>query len=273
MPRYSLDPSGRPTGGRRCRLRSATAPATSTPPDTRSTTGTRADAVRSPSRPVANAIVDGIRLTLVLEDGAELAWRHHDPVRLRRMLELVPSKRVAYPRLPCAARRSLLVQLRDRVRRLAGLRPVHAPPRRRDRRSPAARSASWPASGPTARTGSTTRVRLGEDDLGVWVGAPVGTAMSRPGAAFRTDQAQVTLVPHDERVPRDVLRARRHRALRRVRRHHHRPGLVAATRSPPSTSTSTSCAAGPAGSGSTTRTSSPRTGCARLSLRTWSGSR
>jgi uncharacterized protein len=38
---------------------------------------------------------------------------------------------------------------------------------------------------------------LGEDGLGVWVGAPVGTVMARPGAAFRTDQAQVTMVPHD----------------------------------------------------------------------------
>jgi hypothetical protein len=41
-------------------------------------------------------------------------------------------------------------------------------------------------------------VLLGEDDLGVWVGAPVGTAMARPGAAFRTDQAQVSLVPRDD---------------------------------------------------------------------------
>ena len=40
-------------------------------------------------------------------------------------------------------------------------------------------------------------VHLGEDDLGLWLGAPVGTAMSRPGAAFRTDQRQVTLVPRE----------------------------------------------------------------------------
>ena len=40
-------------------------------------------------------------------------------------------------------------------------------------------------------------VQLGEDDLGVWVGAPVGTSMTRPGAAFRTDQAQVSLVPRE----------------------------------------------------------------------------
>ena len=56
------------------------------------------DAVRSPSRSVANAILDGTRITLVLDDDTELTWRHHDPVRLRRILDLVPIKRVAYPR-------------------------------------------------------------------------------------------------------------------------------------------------------------------------------
>ena len=54
--------------------------------------------MRSPSRSVANAILDGTRLMLVLDDDTELTWRHHDPVRLRRILELVPGKRVAYPR-------------------------------------------------------------------------------------------------------------------------------------------------------------------------------
>lgn len=54
-------------------------------------------AVRSPATPVSNVIVDGADVTLVLETGRELAWRHHDPARLRRALELVPSKRVAYP--------------------------------------------------------------------------------------------------------------------------------------------------------------------------------
>jgi uncharacterized protein len=39
-------------------------------------------------------------------------------------------------------------------------------------------------------------VRLGQDDLGVWVGAPVGTPVSRPGAGFVSDQAMVGLVPH-----------------------------------------------------------------------------
>jgi uncharacterized protein len=41
-------------------------------------------------------------------------------------------------------------------------------------------------------------VWLGEDEHGDWVGAPTGTAMRRPGAAFLTDRAQVTLVPRDE---------------------------------------------------------------------------
>ena len=38
---------------------------------------------------------------------------------------------------------------------------------------------------------------LGEDEQGVWVGAPAGTRMARPGVEFVTDQAQVTLFPHD----------------------------------------------------------------------------
>jgi hypothetical protein len=38
-------------------------------------------------------------------------------------------------------------------------------------------------------------VALGSDEHGEWLGAPVGTAMSRPGAAFVSDQAHVTLVP------------------------------------------------------------------------------
>jgi hypothetical protein len=54
-------------------------------------------AVRSPATPVSNVIVDGADVTLVLETGGELTWRHHDPSRLRRALDLVPSKRVAYP--------------------------------------------------------------------------------------------------------------------------------------------------------------------------------
>jgi hypothetical protein len=39
---------------------------------------------------------------------------------------------------------------------------------------------------------------LGVDEHGTWLGAPVGTLLSRPGVSLVTDQAQVTLVPHDE---------------------------------------------------------------------------
>jgi hypothetical protein len=46
---------------------------------------------------VRTALVDDTELTLFLSDGEELHWRHHDPDRLRQVLELVPSKRVAYP--------------------------------------------------------------------------------------------------------------------------------------------------------------------------------
>jgi hypothetical protein len=41
-------------------------------------------------------------------------------------------------------------------------------------------------------------LRLGEDDHGVWVGAPLGTYLSRPGAAFHSDQPHVSLVPRDD---------------------------------------------------------------------------
>lgn len=54
-------------------------------------------AVRSPSLQVTEVLVDGVRLTLLLADDAELHWHHHDPVRLRRVLDLVPTSRVAYP--------------------------------------------------------------------------------------------------------------------------------------------------------------------------------
>jgi hypothetical protein len=54
-------------------------------------------AVHSPASNVANTILDATGLTLVLDDGSELRWRHHDLGRLGRILELVPSKRVAYP--------------------------------------------------------------------------------------------------------------------------------------------------------------------------------
>ena len=54
-------------------------------------------AVHSPGREVTNAIVDDSQVTLVLDDHTELHWQHHEPERLNRILELVPSKRVAYP--------------------------------------------------------------------------------------------------------------------------------------------------------------------------------
>lgn len=54
-------------------------------------------AVRSQPVAVRDTQVDGAHLTLQLENGAELRWRHHDPARLQRVLESVPSKRVAYP--------------------------------------------------------------------------------------------------------------------------------------------------------------------------------
>jgi hypothetical protein len=41
-------------------------------------------------------------------------------------------------------------------------------------------------------------VSLGSDEHGEWLGAPSGTAMSRPGVAFVSDQPHVTLVPRDE---------------------------------------------------------------------------
>jgi hypothetical protein len=37
---------------------------------------------------------------------------------------------------------------------------------------------------------------LGADEHGDWIGIPVGTHMSRPGAEFTTEVAQVGLVPH-----------------------------------------------------------------------------
>ena len=40
-------------------------------------------------------------------------------------------------------------------------------------------------------------LRLGEDAHGVWLGAPLGTYLSRPGAAFHSDQPHVTLVPRE----------------------------------------------------------------------------
>ncbi len=54
------------------------------------------DAVRSPSVVVRSALLDGTAVTLLLTE-QELEWRHHDPDRLRRILELLRGRCVAYP--------------------------------------------------------------------------------------------------------------------------------------------------------------------------------
>jgi hypothetical protein len=55
-------------------------------------------ALRSPATPARFVSVDGVDLTIELEDGRVLHWRHHDPVRLGRLLDLVPGSRVAHLR-------------------------------------------------------------------------------------------------------------------------------------------------------------------------------
>ena len=55
------------------------------------------DAVRSPARTVLTALLDANRVMLVLDEGEELVWRHHDPERLRRILELLRGRCVVYP--------------------------------------------------------------------------------------------------------------------------------------------------------------------------------
>jgi hypothetical protein len=55
------------------------------------------DAVHSPSRIVREAVLDGTRLTMTLDDSTRLCWRHHDPDRLSRILELLSGKGVVYP--------------------------------------------------------------------------------------------------------------------------------------------------------------------------------
>jgi hypothetical protein len=55
------------------------------------------EALRSPSRGTLRALVDETRVTLILDDGEELHWRHHDPERVGRILELLGGKCVVYP--------------------------------------------------------------------------------------------------------------------------------------------------------------------------------
>jgi len=53
-------------------------------------------ALRSPSVRAEGAIVDGDRIVLVLGPSEQFEWRHHDPARLRSILDLFPSSRVVY---------------------------------------------------------------------------------------------------------------------------------------------------------------------------------
>jgi len=54
-------------------------------------------AVRSPAVSVRDVVRDGTLVILSLDDGRELRWRHHDPHRLGRILELLRGKCVVYP--------------------------------------------------------------------------------------------------------------------------------------------------------------------------------
>ena len=54
---------------------------------------------RSPQLSVSYGIVDGTTVTLLLADGTERRWRHHDPQRLRRHLELMPGRCTICPDL------------------------------------------------------------------------------------------------------------------------------------------------------------------------------
>lgn len=54
-------------------------------------------AVRSASRGTRDALLDDSLVTLVLDDGEIWHWRHHDPQRLGRILELLRGKCVVYP--------------------------------------------------------------------------------------------------------------------------------------------------------------------------------
>ena len=55
------------------------------------------DAVRSPSRPVRDLQIDGNLMVLTVDDGSQLRWRHHQPERVGRLLELLRGKCVIYP--------------------------------------------------------------------------------------------------------------------------------------------------------------------------------
>lgn len=54
-------------------------------------------ALRSPSAPARNVVVDGSRVVVLLEDGTQLEYAFHDPARLERILGLFPAYRSLYP--------------------------------------------------------------------------------------------------------------------------------------------------------------------------------
>lgn len=54
-------------------------------------------ALRSPSAPARNVIVDAARVIVLLEDGSQHDFSYHDPARLERILGLFPAARTLYP--------------------------------------------------------------------------------------------------------------------------------------------------------------------------------
>lgn len=54
-------------------------------------------ALRSPSTPARNVIVDETRVIVLLEDGVQRDYSFHDPARLERVLSLFPAARTLYP--------------------------------------------------------------------------------------------------------------------------------------------------------------------------------
>ena len=55
-------------------------------------------ALRSPSLHARNVIVEGHRVIVVLDDGEQLDYHHHDPDRLSSVLGLFPGSRMVYPK-------------------------------------------------------------------------------------------------------------------------------------------------------------------------------
>lgn len=55
-------------------------------------------ALRSESAPARNVIVDGHRVIVILADGAQHDYFHHDPERLGEVLGLFPATRTLYRR-------------------------------------------------------------------------------------------------------------------------------------------------------------------------------